>query len=152
MPDIASMFRTHPRQSPEAAALARTADALATCAQTCIVCADACLSEKEPQKLAECIRLDLDCAAICQATASVLLRAGQPGPQPMQAIVAACSLACKVCAEECRKHAGMHTHCQVCAEACEECHDACEDLLRSMRHAGESEGAKKQNGGVARHA
>lgn len=145
MPDIASMLRTHPRQSPEADALAKAASSLANCAQICLVCADACLAEKEPQKLAQCIRLDLDCAAICEATASVLLRAGQPGPQPMQAIVAACSLACDVCAQECRKHASMHEHCRLCAEACEACHTACEGLLKAMRHAGESEGARKQH-------
>ncbi|MEA2934520.1 MAG: hypothetical protein QOD74_1166 [Variibacter sp.] len=144
MPDIASMLRSHPRQSPEADALARAAAAASHCAQICIVCADACLSEKDPRHLAECIRLDLDCAAICEATTAVLLRTGQPGPQPMQALVAACSVACKVCAEECLKHAQMHEHCRICAEACEACHDACEEMLKSMRHAGESEGARKQ--------
>ena len=43
-------------------------DACLRCAQECEHCADACLNEPEIQALAECIRLDRDCAGIWRPT------------------------------------------------------------------------------------
>jgi hypothetical protein len=37
-------------------------EACVQCAQECEQCADACLSEQDVKKMAECIRLDRDCA------------------------------------------------------------------------------------------
>lgn len=138
MHDLAAMLRTHPRQPATLTLLERCAEACFRCAPICMACADACLSEKNADALTECIRLDLDCADICGATGSILLRLGRHGPQPLQAQLAACAQACRTCAEECRKHAEMHAHCRICAEACQECHDACEEMMKGMRHAGES--------------
>jgi hypothetical protein len=53
--------------------LARCIDECFTCAQTCTSCADACLSEKDMvTELRKCIRLDLDCADICESTSGVV--------------------------------------------------------------------------------
>ncbi len=44
------------------------------CAQECEHCNDACLNEPEIQALAECIRLDRDCAQICWTAAAYMSR------------------------------------------------------------------------------
>ena len=44
------------------------------CAQACTACADACLSEEMVSDLRKCIRTNLDCADICEATGRVLSR------------------------------------------------------------------------------
>jgi hypothetical protein len=143
MPTATAMLRSHPHPHPEMDPILRCAHACFTCMQACGICADACLSEANVAKLTACIRLDLDCADICSATGQILQRLGRTRPQPLQAMLAACAEACRTCAEECRKHATMHDHCRICAEACEACYAACEDMMKSMRHAGESEGAGK---------
>lgn len=143
MNQIASMLAAHPVRRTEMKAIVRGLDATLTCAAVCSICADACLSEEMAKELAECIRLDIACSAICFTTAALLTKVGQEGPQPLQAQLAVCVNACRECAEECRRHSAMHEHCRICAEACEACNEACENLLKSMRHAGESEGAKK---------
>jgi len=143
MPAATAMLRSHPRQHPEMDAILRSAHACFTCLQTCLTCADACLSEPHVDKLTACIRINLDCADVCHATGSLLLRLGRTEPQPLQSQVAACIEACRVCAIECRRHAEMHEHCRICADACKACHDACAEMLRSMRHSGESEGHRR---------
>ena len=128
-------------QAPERAdldRLARTSEACFACVQICTNCADACLAESNLEKLTQCIRLNLDCAAVCHTTGALLLRrVSRQGPQPLQAQLAACTQACLTCAEECRKHASMHEHCSICANQCQECHDLCEQMMKSVRHAGE---------------
>ena len=104
-------------------------------ATICSTCADACLSEQHGG-LTQCIRLDLDCADICSATARVLSRASKHGPQPLQALLAACASACRACAQECRRHE-QHSHCRICAESCETCEAECEELLKDRRMAGQ---------------
>jgi hypothetical protein len=101
------------------------------CAAHCEACADACLEEGDP-KLTRCIRVDLDCADICAATAKVVGRAGASGA-PWLELVEVCAEACKSCAEECEEHAEMHDHCRACAEACRRCEQACRELLAAAR-------------------
>jgi hypothetical protein len=45
-------------------------EACVACAQECEHCANACLQEKDVAKIAECIRLDRDCAEICWGAAA----------------------------------------------------------------------------------
>jgi hypothetical protein len=127
------MIRTHPATTdldPEL--LARAVDAAAACAQACTACADACLSEEMVADLRRCIRTDLDCADICEATARVLSRQMSPDTGILRAQLEACVTACRTCAEECEQHAGMHEHCRVCAEACRACETACGELLATL--------------------
>jgi hypothetical protein len=55
------------------------------CAQSCTACADACLGEEDPKLLARCIRLNLDCANICDATGKILSRQTAFKPQMARA-------------------------------------------------------------------
>jgi len=113
----------------EATAFAECIDACFDCAQSCSACADACLGEAVVQELVRCIRLDLDCADVCEATGRVLSRQTHYDAALSRAQLEACALARRSCGEECEAHAEMHGHCRVCAEACRRCESACRALL-----------------------
>ena len=113
-------------------ALARCIDACFACAQACTACADACLGEEMVAELTKCIRTDLDCADICDATGRVLSRHTGYDANLTRAVLQACATACKTCGDECAQHADMHDHCRICAEACRACEQACNDLISSL--------------------
>lgn len=93
-------------------------DACIACAITCTHCAISCLEEKEVQKLTKCIRLDLECAAICKAAAELI----REGSAYAKELCQLCATICIACAEECDKHADMGMeHCRECADACRSC-------------------------------
>jgi hypothetical protein len=126
---IAEMIRTHP--GPTRVDLTQALEVLAECAQTCTSCADACLGEEHHlSELVTCVRLNLDCADICEATARVLTRQTAFQPATARAMLEACIAACAACAEECERHAEMGMeHCRICAEACRRCEGACREAL-----------------------
>ena len=124
------ILQSHPSGAAvEATTLAECTEACFDCAQTCTSCADACLGEDDPKSLARCIRRNLDCADLCEATGRVLSRQTAFEPEMARAALEACSRACSLCAEECERHAAHHEHCRVCAETCRRCESACNDLL-----------------------
>ncbi len=93
-------------------------DACLECATECNHCAVACLEEKEVQHLTQCIRLDLECAVICRASAEIMTSGSAYSPQ----ICELCAAICNACAEKCEQHANMGMeHCRECAEACRTC-------------------------------
>jgi hypothetical protein len=94
-------------------------EACVRCAQACEHCASACLSERDVAKMAECIRLDRDCAEICFAATAWMSR----GSRFAQDICRICADVCDACGAECRKH--QMNHCQQCADACEQCAEEC---------------------------
>lgn len=125
---IIRMNETYP------AAVALDKDALADCiavclecAQSCTACADACLSEEHVADLRRCIRLNLDCADMCDTTAKVLSRHTAFDASDAPAVLEACAQLCKSCADDCEHHA-THEHCAVCAEVCRRCEEACKRL------------------------
>ena len=68
-------LETYPRTlSIDTDRLATTIDALSDCAQACTADTDADLSEDNLAEMVRCIRLCLDCADICTATAGILSR------------------------------------------------------------------------------
>jgi hypothetical protein len=131
-----AMIKTHPQMhgSPDAALIA-CIEACRDCAETCMICADACLGEEMVAELRRCIRLDLDCADICTATAGVVTRAAAGGESHIRHILEACADVCQRCGEECKTHAEMHAHCRICAEVCLACAAACRKALSSRRAA-----------------
>ena len=103
------------------------------CAQACTACGDACLGEEMVAQLVRCIRLNLDCADVCDTTGRVLSRQTGYDANLAKAVLEACAVSCKTCGDECERHAGMHEHCRVCADACRRCESACRDLISSLR-------------------
>ena len=66
------MIATHPDVRGNVnQALVDAIDAAYACAQTCTSCADACLAEDMVAQLRQCIRLNLDCADVCDAAATL---------------------------------------------------------------------------------
>ena len=101
-------------------------DACVACAQECEHCANACLSERDVKKMADCIRLDRDCADICWSSAGWMSRDSQFAAD----LCRLCAEICDACGAECEKHEAEH--CQHCAEACRRCAEEC----RQMASAG----------------
>ncbi len=63
------MLQTNPTKAlVSESTLVECIEACFDCAQACTACTDACLGEEDVQMLARCIRLDLDCADVCDAT------------------------------------------------------------------------------------
>jgi len=95
-------------------------DALNACSNACNYCTGACLEETDVKMMAACIKLDIDCAAICSVTASFIARGSVHGKH----LLKECAELCNACATECEKHAKMQ-HCTDCAKACRACEKAC---------------------------
>lgn len=133
MDRLEKMFQTHPSPASDAGDEAfAMVNAAAECAYVCTTCADACMEEQEPSKLRKCIRNNLDCADICQATARLISRPGEQDSEVLRAQLDACATACRACADECEKHAEMHEHCRVCAESCRACAEACDRMKKAL--------------------
>lgn len=128
---LEQMLRTHPSHPQLDPVMLQCLKACFECAQACVACADACLGEPKLDMLRRCIRLNQDCANVCEATGKVLARHTQPEPAIVRAMLQACVVACGACGEECGKHAQEHAHCRVCADACKRCEDACNKLLQA---------------------
>jgi len=94
-------------------------DACSACAQDCEDCANACLGERDVAEMAECIRLDRDCASICWTAAAFMSR-GSPFAADLCRV---CADVCDACGDECAKH--KPEHCQRCARACRHCAEEC---------------------------
>ena len=134
MTAVRAMFQTHPEKPSHSEVMSRCIDTCFNCVETCSACADACLSEKHLESLISCIRLNLDCAAVCAATGSIMSRANKVGHrQLLEAQLTTCIAYCRACADECARHASMHKHCDVCAKACRACAEACTNMLATMR-------------------
>jgi hypothetical protein len=119
--EIAMNLGTHEKTMSQAI------DAAMECMRACEKCAIACLEEKDVEMLRECIRLDRDCAAICELTARYMISESRFHAQACQL----CSEICEACAAECDRHADM-AHCRDCAAACRKCSEACLDMIEAM--------------------
>jgi hypothetical protein len=128
------MLDTCPRAlTVDASVLAAAIDAITDCAQACIADTDADLGEQNVAEMVSCIRLCLDCADVCTATAGVASRPGGYRADVTKPLLEACVAICKSCGEECERHAPMHEHCRVCAQACRRCEQACRKLLDALK-------------------
>lgn len=133
MHHMRDMIGAHPDVKGSANdALIRCIEECQSCALTCISCADACLAEDMAAELGQCIRLDLDCADLCAAAASVATRRTGSNAQVIVATLEACEIACRLCADECEKHAGEHEHCRICAQSCRNCERTCREAIQSI--------------------
>ncbi len=127
------MIATHPDvRGNYSASLVHCIDECFACAQTCISCADACVAEPDIEMLRQCVRLNLDCADICNAVGALASRRTGSNEQILHQAIQLCEAVCAVCAEECEKHAKHHEHCKICAQHCRGCQEACRVAARSV--------------------
>lgn len=130
------ILQSHPRGVAfDEAALHACLHACLECGATCNTCADACSAEGDPKSLVRCIRLNRDCADLCDAAAKILGRQSEPSRPIVQAAIDACAKACAECAEECERHAAHMKHCEICADMCRTCADACKRLFAATATA-----------------
>lgn len=98
-------------------------EACNTCAAACEHCATACLHEKDVTAMADCIRLNRDCADICGLAAAWMERESEYA----NSLCEICAMVCNACAAECRRHS--MEHCQACADACRRCAEVCRKMV-----------------------
>ncbi len=128
------MISTHPSSlGLDANVLAQCIDACFDCAQACTSCADACLGEDHVHELVRCIRLNLDCADVCDTTGRVLSRQTEPDRSLVRSQVETLAQVVKACGDECERHADKHEHCRVCMEACRRCEESCRNVLAELQ-------------------
>ena len=70
------------------------------------------------------IRLLLDCAEICQASANFMLR----GSDLHQRTCGVCAEVCRACAESCERMGGTDELMQQCAQQCRRCQESCRQM------------------------
>src|SRR4051794_4842494 len=104
MPPIRDMIEAHPARPKLAEQITECVVACFECAATCSSCADASLEEPDSRDLTGCIRRDLNCAAICAATGTMISRPGSLKGRMVRSLLTTCATACRECAEECRRH------------------------------------------------
>src|SRR5215470_14946894 len=81
----------------DAGVLAGVIEVAADCAQACGTDTDADLSEPHLAEMVACIRLCLDCADICTATAAVLSRPASWHRRVVRPLIEACVAICQSC-------------------------------------------------------
>ncbi len=143
----APMLETYPAEiNLDRREMARVIDAVAACAQACTACADACLSESSAMlpALVKCIRDNLDCADICDATVRVLSRHTGYDANLTRAQVEAALVATRTCRDSCAEHEDMHEHCRVCAQACAAAGQALAALIGQLQPSGHAPASPSQ--------
>jgi hypothetical protein len=123
------MLETYRTSAVDATVLVVAIDALNDCAQACTADADADLGDEDVAGMIKCLRLCLDCADVCSATARVMSRQTAYDAGLARPLLEVCTAICARCGDECRTHAGMHPHCGICEQACRRCERACRDLV-----------------------
>jgi hypothetical protein len=110
----------------------------ATCAKACAACTLACescfnhcaaLVGEGKKDHAKTMRLCLDCAEVCAASAKLVSRHGPL----MVTACEACAKACETCAAACDKF-GSDKHMAACAKACRDCAKACKEMIKHAGH------------------
>jgi hypothetical protein len=132
MDRLRALLGAHPHPASDAGDRALACiEATLECAAACTACADACLAEDHVGELVTCIRLNLDCADICELTGRLIARPSRRDEPTLEAMLEACVKICRACADECKAHGAME-HCQLCAEACRVSADACERMAAAL--------------------
>jgi hypothetical protein len=94
-------------------------DACLRCAAICNHCASSCTQEEDVKMMAKCIQLDMECSAMCYASAQLM----SLGSERAKEICRICADLCEECGQECGQH--NTEHCQECARACKQCAEEC---------------------------
>lgn len=133
MNQLETMLSSHPAPAHSDGDIAQACvEACYECAAICAACADACLAEETVAELVTCIRLNLDCADVCELTGRLFAR---PGPRDAPALglqLDACAAMCRACGDECARHAEHMEHCRICADACSRCAEACDRMRDAL--------------------
>lgn len=133
MKQLESMLASHPAPAHSDGDVARACvEACYECSAICATCADACMSEDNVGKQVLCIRLNLDCADVCEVTGRLFARPSERDARALELQLEACAAFCRACGDECARHAPHMEHCRICAESCRRCADACDRMRGAL--------------------
>jgi len=104
------------------------------CASVCLKTIDHCLRMGGAHAEASHIRLLMDCAEICQATASLLAR----NSEFYGRLNILCAEVCDRCAADCERIMGDDSQMRACVEACRRCSNMVEKTVYSESALGTS--------------
>lgn len=115
-----------------------TAAEMQECTQNCLDCHSVgletvahCLEMGGRHAEASHIRLLLDCADICRASADFMLR----GSAHHAAVCGVCATVCDACAADCDRMGDDDELMRECAQACRRCAESCRRMSRAGAHA-----------------
>ena len=97
-------------------------DACSRCAQACYECFEACLNEADIQARANCIKMLVECARMCEMSVAGM----SANAQFSKPHCALCATVCDGCAKECSMF--QDAHCQKCAQICTDCANECRNM------------------------
>lgn len=92
------------------------------CAQACYECFKLCLNEQDIASRKVCISLLIECAQMCQMSATHMAMDGQFAKEHCTM----CASVCERCAQECGKF--TDPHCSECTEVCTKCAAECKAM------------------------
>jgi hypothetical protein len=78
--------------------------------------------EDDVKMMAKCIQLDMECSALCIATAQLM----SLGSKHAKIICRYCAELCEACSNECKNH--QTDHCKECSEICKQCAEECRKM------------------------
>ena len=99
---LQQMLQSHPMPGDLSPDVLRCIDTCIECGPVRKSCADAYLGEQHVDALVRCITLALNCSAICEVTAGVMLRRSGFDWTMARTQIDACAEACRICKMECR--------------------------------------------------
>lgn len=118
-------------EHPTGSSMSQLDQQMQECIQNCINCASVC-----SQTLNYClemggrhaeamhIKILMDCAEICQTSASFMLR----GSQFHGKVCGVCAEVCKACAQFCQHLGADDSQMQACADECNRCAQSCQQM------------------------
>ena len=94
------------------------------CQTKCKSCFNRCLEEQSLDVMRKCLKVTVECANVCELTASSIMFEGDFSPEMLDI----CISSCEACRIECSTHNNIY--CAECAAMCGECSEACRKYIR----------------------
>lgn len=94
------------------------------CYQECLRCISHCLSQGGKHAEKEHISLMMECAQMCNTSATLMLMKGQFSHEHCQL----CAKVCEACEQSCRSLGSDDAMMQECADMCRKCADSCKNM------------------------
>lgn len=94
------------------------------CYQECLRCISHCLSQGGKHAEKEHITLLMECAQMCNMSATLMLMRGQFSNEHCQL----CAQVCEACGQSCTSLDSDDAMMQDCADMCRKCADSCRDM------------------------
>lgn len=112
------------------ASMQKCIDECLSCHQICVQTVDHCLTKGGEHADPAHIRTLLDCAEICQTSASFMLRGSEIHPE----VCSTCTEVCDLCAASCDR-IGNEDFMKQCADACRRCAESCRQMAGTRKAA-----------------